>query len=307
MRAVILSALLWLPGLASAACTAPYTIDQVLSDLGTVESSLMGRDNAAAGAAATSIQQGLPCMNEVLPAQITGRVYRAIGSGLYAGGDMIGGFDWYMTALEVDPVFSYGTEDLPPDHPSRLAYEDAKRESQGDPVAVEGKQLDPAGVHYLDGRKISAPQARQGRPHLYQWEHGDVQSWVITSNDFPPQALGAAVAENTGKKKKDKNKGQVTTADGAIELGRERPPEKTPLIVGGLGIVAGAGALYMMSGQKLAEYNDATTLDEVETLKTSTNQLFLLSAGVLGVGVSTFSWGVILDGGTPIPTFGGRF
>lgn len=304
MRAIVLSAILWIPGVAAAQCAAPYAVDAAIMDLTTVETALRDVDNAAAGAGAKRIKEGIGCLNEVMPVVIAGRLYRAIGSGLYASGDMLGAFDWYATAIELDPSFTYGTEDMGIDHPSRQAYEDAKRETQGDPVVLEGKAFVPSGTHYLDGRKLAVPTARLGRPHLYQWDNGGVKTWLISSNEFPPEVLGAAVVENT-KKKKQKN--GTKTVDGVVPLKRDRPKSQTPMMVLGAGIIGGAGALYAMSAQSLGDFNAATTQADAEALKTSTNQLFLLSAGVLGLGVGTLGWGVFMDGSTPIPAFGGSF
>lgn len=322
MRApiLILAGLLGLPSVALAECPAPYTSDNVLADLGNIEDFLRSGDNGAASTGAERLQQGLGCLNEVLPGMITGRVYRAIGAGLVAGGNDIGGFDWFLTAVEIDPTFTYGIEDLNADHPARLSYEDAKREIQGEPVVVEGKTFGP-GIHYLDGRKLSEPAARLGRPHLFQIDNDGVESWLIESNDFPAEAFAAAAVVDAGngkapkgkkpKKEKKPKKGKEdktdAVSDGVTVLGRERPWEKTPLMIGGGLIIGGAGALYFMSAQKHGEFLEASTKEEVDQLQAATNQLFIASGAALAVGAGTLTWGIILHDGAPMPSVGFRF
>jgi len=306
---------------AAAQCPAPYSSDNVLADLAGVEDALRTGNSMGASQGAERIQAGIGCLNEVLPPMIIGRVYRAIGAGLVAGGDEFGGFDWFLTAIEVDPTFDYGLEDFPPDHPARFTYEDAKKEIQS-PAVPAGDQAFGDGTHYLDGRKITTAEAKLGRPHLYQIEieGSGVRSWVIKNNDFPDEAFSAAVAavDEGDKKKKDKKKkkkdkdGEVATTGGGSGssvqvITRERPWEKTPLMIGGALVIGGAGALYALSASKERQFQDAGTEEDVEQYRQATNQFFIASGVVLGLGVGTLTYGIILDGGTPVPTVNFRF
>jgi hypothetical protein len=89
---------------------------------------------------------------------------------------------------------------------------------------------------------------------------------------------------------------------------RQRPWEKTPLMIGGGAIMAGAGGIYFASMQSRKAFDNGTSLDEIEKLQTQTNQLVLASAAVLAVGSGTLTWGVILGGsGAPLPALNFRF
>ena len=93
-----------------------------------------------------------------------------------------------------------------------------------------------------------------------------------------------------------------------IEIRRQRPIEKTPLMIGGGAIIAGAGALYYLSYQARQDFSVAKSSDEIDRFYSKTNNLFLLSAGVFAVGAGTMTWGVILDSNnTPLPNVQFRF
>ena len=88
----------------------------------------------------------------------------------------------------------------------------------------------------------------------------------------------------------------------------KRPWEKTPLLIGGGAILAGAGGIYFAATQSRKAFNEGKTLNEIEKLQGTTNQLVIASAATLGVGVGVLTWGVILDGsGSPLPAVNFRF
>jgi radical SAM superfamily enzyme YgiQ (UPF0313 family) len=51
----------------ASACDTPYTVDQLLTDLVSVEDLLRNGDDAGAGAAATAMEAGIACLNEPMP------------------------------------------------------------------------------------------------------------------------------------------------------------------------------------------------------------------------------------------------
>ncbi len=314
------------PAAHAADCAAPYAVDQLLADLVAIEGHLRSGDDTSASTAATSLESGLACMNEVLPRMIVGRAYRAVGAGLVAGGNAERGTTWLRTAAEIEQSFEYGIEDLPPDHPVRDAYANAKLSSSGDELAVAGATFG-AGTAWLDGRKIEAPEARVERPHLFQLDDGGVKTWIIDGNAFPASVL-AAVADAGGgaddgkapkekkekvpkeKAPKDPKVAKSSTAmnpDGTLQVKRQRPWEKTPLMIGGATLGAVAGGVYYLSSVKRREFNDATTLRQIQDLQPQVNRLVVVSAAVFAVGTGTLTWGVILDGGAPVPAVRVRF
>lgn len=365
-------------GAFAADCAAPYTSDQLLTDLPTVEDFLRNGDDKPAAKAAAELEQHLACLSEVLPPMIIGRTYRAVAGGLYVGGNLERAQDWFFTALVVDPTFDYGTEDLAPNHPVILVYQDARRVGSDDPAPVEGGKTFVPGNHYLDGRKISKPAAEPGQPHLYQWEQGgSVKTWIIEGNAFPADALAAPVVaaattddakkakapkekaakppketpppkekeavakapkekapepepaepvaaadpapEKTAKAPKEekapkekapapaKTKTTASTSGGVTVVQRQRPPEKTPLMIGGAAVMVGGGVMYYLSGRSEEQFWNSNDEAEIDALRARTNRLVVMSGAVFAVGLGTTTWGVILDGGTPIPTVNVRF
>ena len=432
-----------------AGCDAPYSSDQLIEDLSKVEDLLRKYDNDGAGRVGAAMEAHLACLGEApLPPMIMGRAYRAIGGGLYVGGNLRRGLDWFSTAIVIDPTFGYGLEDLPSNHPVLNVYAEAQRLGNDEPVKSEGKVLAP-GTHYLDGKKISSPTAVPGIPHIYQWKSDSgIQAYLITGTDFPMDAVidptvsatvaaapvdkkgakageakpakvakveppkpdkAAKVAEEKAAAQAAKEKAgareaeedaaraaseakaakvaedraakvaeakaskvaeekaakaaksesakvevaktaktesatpakpeptkpaktepvkaakaepakpstkpsgvktqNVTKANSGTVLARKRPPEKTPLMIAGAALMVGAGGVYYMASQSREDFDSSILRDEADASAKRTNRLVLGSVAALAVGAGSMSWGVILDGGLPMPvaTFNIRF
>lgn len=369
----------------AADCPTPYTIDGLLGDLTAAETGLRNRDDGATSEAGVRLRDGLGCLDEILPAPIAARAYRAVGAGLYSKGELDAANKWFRTSLELEPTWEYGVQDIPEGHPLRPDFDSLKTQIGGDPAEVEGKEFGD-GSHYLDGRKITSPKARVERFHLYQVDGNGVASHVIEGNAFPATSLvSGAVAEVTDPTKPDKEKKpkKVRTnnevsdkdlakaekerekaaakaakdvkskaktrvdADGTVYYERVRPKEKTPLMIAGGAITAGAGVIYYASSRTRAKVfgitnacdvnpdvlpyeGDKCTVPadmpvcgrdqdpvadgcyknpgaEVDRLAGVTNRLVVASLAVFAVGVGTTTWGIIVDGGTAVPTVNIRF
>ena len=314
----------------AADCPQPYTIDEVLGEIVVIEAGLRQGDDPAASAGAERLQAGLACLQDVLPLVVVGRSYRAIGAGLIVGGSVDRGTGWLRVAAEVEQTFAFGLRDIPASHPVRQAYNEAKLSSSG-PLA-ETDWVFPQGTAFLDGREIELPMARPDRPHLLQIRDDTLRSWVIEGAVFPSEVLVPAVVapepepvapstkspkpekvakapkepkpEKVTKERKDK---AVASSQVTLQAKRERPGEKTPLILAGAALGGAAGGLYYVSGRKRAAFDDAATEGEAVVLQQQVNRLVIASAALFAVGTGTFSWGVILDGGAPLPAVRIRF
>ena len=103
----------------------------------------------------------------------------------------------------------------------------------------------------------------------------------------------------------------VTLSDsGAVVLQRQRPWEKTPLLIGGAAFLAGSGVLYWQAAvhdQRFWNDPSVDTRAEVNAELSAVNTFFLASGAALALGAGTLTWGIILDGGAPLPTFHVRF
>jgi hypothetical protein len=295
----------------AADCAQPFSTEDLLSSLNRIENAAQGGDASGALAAANQLQSGLGCMTERLMPTLVVRTLRSLGAGFVVGGDEARGAAWFRTAIELDPQFEFGVEEFPSDHPVSRMYR-GMRETlpPADPIVAPRAFLD--GKYYLDGRTLREPAATDGRPHLLQQDRGGVSSWVIEGAAFPDSVLVAPVAVaapgkvKEPKAKEPKDKAPAPSASGAYV--RVRPPEKTPLIIGGAAIVLGAGAMYggaILSRQKFDGVSDSEA--DLRRAQLTTNRLYLGSIALLAVGVGTTTWGVILDGGTPMPHVRVRF
>lgn len=320
----LLIALIAPSGLAHAAdCAEIYTIDALLSDLSAVE--IAAQEGQADGSltSARNLQAGLACMDERLVPALVGRTYRSIGAGMIVGGDTERGQQWFATAVEVDPQFSFGVQEFADGHPVQAAYRKAKDDVDSAQSVKAGAPF-AEGKFYLDGRSLSEPEATLGRPHLFQRNQDGVTSWIIEGAAFPDSVLAAesavasASADEGKSKSKDKSKDKSKRKDKAKDAApaksteglyvRERPPEKTPLIIGGATIIVGAGAMYgaaVLSRRKFDGIGDSES--DLRRAQLTTNRLYMGSIALLAVGVGTTTWGVILDGHTAMPHMSVRF
>jgi hypothetical protein len=355
----------------AADCATPYTIDGLLADLTGVEAALRTQSDSDASAAGLRLRDGLGCLDEILPAPIAARSYRAVGAGLYSKGDPGGAERWFRTALELEPTWEYGVQDVPEGHPLRNDFDALKVQMGSEPVALEGKTFGP-GTHYLDGRKITAPRARMERFHVYQVDGSGVVSAVIDGNAFPAANLVAAAASeapDTKAPKAEKTKSNKTptekdlakaelerqkqaekvaaqakaktrvSPDGTVYYDRVRPKEKTPLLIAGGVVMASAGLVYYGADRTSARMEGIRTIfdvnpdlspgspftpctaqqdpktdgcavtpnAELDRLAGVANRLVVASIAVFAVGVGTTTWGVLVDGGTAMPTVNIRF
>ncbi len=262
------------------ACEAPVSLGAVVDRLTAVETALRGEDFPAAGTQAEQLANDLVCVDAVLPSLVAQRVYRGIGAGLFVVGDEAVADRWLRTALELDPTFQFGIEELPGDHPLRGHLEDLRRANDGGAVALEEQVFSVEPV-FLDGRPIDTPKARVDRFHVFQVDEAeaDVRTELIEGNAFPDDVLekGSAsdgpqqvATQDEGLSDRERRKAEKMRArearrqarneprydkDGNIR--RLRPKEKTPLMIAGGVIVASAGAIYALS---------ATTRDRMRSI-----------------------------------------
>ena len=201
----------------AADCAAIYSSDQLLTDLIEIEDLLKSDDKAGTLAEAKVIESGLDCMNESLPPILIGRVYRAVAGGLFYGGEEEAGKRWFRTAVEVDPSYIYGIEDVGASHPVRAVYDQIRSQDIGERVALEGKTLREGPKHMLDGRTLRSASARLDRPHLYQIVEGEMKSFVIEGNALPDVALSSGPVASASPK----SDGKVAKAK------KEKKPKKT--------------------------------------------------------------------------------
>lgn len=307
-------------------CAAPFTVDDLLSELNRVEFAAQDGDASVAGSAARDLEKGLGCLDARLVPALVGRTYRSMAAGFIVGGDQARGEAWMLTAVEVDPQFSFGLEEFAADHPVSQALR-RLQQTAGDPEPVAVGRSFVEGRVFLNGRQIREPAATLGRPHLLQLDTDSVRSWVIEGATFPeailvsdtpaaakgadakPKKEKAAKAPKAAKERSAKSAGPTPApADGSFQGVRQRPPEKTPLIIGGAAVVLGAGAMYtgaILSRRKFDSIGDSES--DLRRAQLATNRLFLGSIAVFAIGAGTTTWGIILDGGTAMPHVHVRF
>ncbi len=320
-----------LPRPAQAECTAAYPLQNMARDLGVMQSSLRNLDEAEFRGSGMRLKLGMPCMEAPAPAAVYATAYRLLGALYHLEGDAVQAEAWFHTAIELDPAFAWDVRDFDVGHPIRVSYETIGDNLDNTMATVQGQELrlPSTGRLLVDGRPLMEAEATMGRPHVIQQVSGDnrvTATWVVEGNAFPAALLqpfgsggsrdegpslviGDAPAENSGKDKskdrrKDRGKDDVQASSSqtgslgdVVVVERIRPPMKTPLlIIGGVGVL-GAGGTYAASYLMHQRFQEATTTEEANQLRTTTNALVIASGGAALAGLGLGYWGVLLDGG----------
>ncbi len=312
--ALLALALLAAPATARAECRAAYTPDSLVSDIQSMQAALPTEDRATLGMVAKRVEENLVCLGRSAPPLVFANAYRLIGAAkMLADNDVSGAGRWWRTALEVDPSHTWDASEVPLGHPLRAAYEAQRDAALNDLVKVEGYTMaQPAGSRFLiDGRPLEEPAARMDRVHIVQQvaEDNSVRgSWKVDGNDFPPQVLKKVVAAAPGKQPKKSGKGPQVVSEASddgvarVIVQRVRPKEKTPLLLAGAAGMLGAGGVYALAWSSRQTFEAATTTQQLEAARDTTNLLVMASGGVFAVGMGVGYWGAILGrSGAPVP------
>ena len=125
-----------------------------------------------------------------------------------------------------------------------------------------------------------------------------------TKQDAPPATNGPQIVTNS-------------VIMGPQVIQRQRPREKTPLLVGGGLVLAGGGALYALSFQGKADLADRaraqasgdlfTSEADIDAKISEVNALYMSAVACIAVGSGSLTWGIMVDSGVAMPRFGLRF
>lgn len=295
-------------GVASAACDAPYSKQDLLGHVQSANGALgVGADEDLV-AAAKGLEAGLPCMQETLQPQVLATVYRLVGMGLFHGGEADKAALWIRTARELDPTHVWDVQDVPPGSEAEAFWEAQASFQASQPVAVEGKSFADGLSIVLDGKPITRPRASADRIHLIQVVEGDrvVRGQLFVGVNFPDDLLvdgedpdlgtvPVADGEDPKKPRRDRELAGGYNESDTVVLIRERPPAKIPLLAVGVGSVAIAGGLYGASYATHSTFEQAGTEADINSAASMTNGLVIASGAALVVGAGLGTWGLLLS------------
>ncbi len=281
---------------ARADCSLPYTVDSLSADLGTMGNKLRSGDEGGFASLGISVEAQLACIQAPMAPVILANLYRYVGLSHHFSGDQDMARWWFRTALELDPSFEWGLNELAADHPARDVLGQERNAAVAAKVAESGGRslvIPEGGRVLIDGRITTEALLTPNRPHLVQWvdvaTNDVVKVWLISGTALPTELLGtpAAIGNTTN---------DDVSALVVERIERSRPPLKTPaLIAGGLGITAGIG-MYAASFSSRKKFDQATTNTDLEKQQIVTNSLVLGAGGALVLGVGVGYVGIILDG-----------
>lgn len=298
---VALAATLSLP--AAAECQRTYTSQELVSDLSVMTSALRAGDEVQMTTTGGRMEAGLACIRTKVPAQVFANAYRFIGAGYFLRDEQPKARRWFRASLEISPTYEFDVGEVPLDHPMRAFFEATRASAGSDPVVLEGKELAlPSGsTLYLDGRKLTRPEATVDRPHLLQViaeSDGSVrQAFLIDGNAIPAQYLrdaGDAVAAADKGEKGDKGGHQPNYDLSVVKVQRVRPAAKTPLMISGGVIALAAGGIYGASFATRNQFDAASTTADLERTQRLTNTLVVASGATLLVGLGVEYAGIML-------------
>jgi len=302
---------------AQAECQAAYTSDALLEDIQVMAMALQAKDAQSLKGRGAIIEAGLVCLREPMPPALYATVYRMMGVSAFENGNTKLANQWFHIALELDPTHEWDIADVQPGTPLFKAYSDARTASVV-PVQIEGMALNPpAGSSLLiDGRPLESAAATPDRFHLVQQVSSSNRavraSWLVMGNALPAQLLlEESLSRNEAKDLeqasdtagKGRRKDEEVLAGGYTEsevtpIARERPRAKVPLLAAGsVGLLA-AGGIYASSFSTQAQFNDATTTEDLLAAQQLTNTLIIASGGALLMGAGVGVWGVVIDDGS---------
>ncbi len=283
---------------AEAACPAPYTAEQLGSDLSALSSALRGQNPDAFEVAGKKLTTSLECVDAPLAPVVLASVYRYAGLYHHSLGDKEAAQGWFRTALELDSSYDWGVSEVGVEDPVRLVFDSQRTEADRLPEPIKnGKILDvPDGMRVLsDGRVLREASLTPDRPHLIQLvaiSGNRIEGvWLVNGAELPDRILQApAVVEAT----------TAPSSGGKIDverIERTRPPMKTPVLIGGGLLMAGGAGLYAMSFGAHKEWEAATTVNDLNETRTITNALVLAAGASLTLGAGLTWAGIALDGG----------
>lgn len=331
----------------AADCAQPYGLDTLLADMVAAEGHLRSGATAPAKEVALKMETGIGCMDAKLPKPMVARTFRVIGAGLVGGGEDRGkqwfvtaaevepGFDYGVEELPADSPIRFAYLDAKgvsaePETIEGKVFTDGKFLLDGStvdaPTARPGRphllQRDAGGVTswVIQGADYPADVLTDPTPDPEELAAVALATKVKEAKakkvkePKPEKAPKVATAEKVKEPKAEKVKEPKpvkskasSSSGGTVTASRKRPPEKTPLMIGGGVLMGVGGGIYYLAGQRRAEFDASNSLAEVDDLQGQINRLVILSAAVTAVGAGTLTWGVILDGGRPMPALQMRF
>jgi hypothetical protein len=233
-------------------CEGEYSTEDILEHLARSEEFLKYSDPEGSFRVARQMEEGLACYQTLLSGptarQLYARVFRAIGGGLFMGGQQQQATLWFVGAVQLDPQFEYGLEDMAENHPVWRTFRTIRALPESEPALLEGAVLGP-GEHYLNGSMLQEPKAREGQRHIYQHVlDGEVETYPIEGSRFPKEVLEfvelveATKVAKTGQS--GKNGSAIETSKyRAVSMVEKEPRSFKTSLMAQLRVGAGFGAV----------------------------------------------------------------
>jgi hypothetical protein len=296
--AAIIGAILLFPRPSWAVCDGrSYKADQVVADLQTMTQALFDKDNEIMMSVGARMSKDILCMRSPAPPKVFAATYRNIGIYYHLSGNASEAERWFRTSLEIEPGFQWGADELSQENPVRISFEQQRliASASAEPLEDMGLSLPEGTVLYLDGIPLRNPVATRDRPHilyLVTASNKQVQaSYLIDGNTFP-----AVLVEEGGPASAA---GDEEDLFAVRTVKRVRPPAKTPLLISGGTVLAGALGIYATTYKTNSDFDAAKTTEDMLAIQRKNNGMVIASGFTMVAGIGIGYTGVMLHGGAP--------
>lgn len=256
-------------------CRAGFDAADWAVRLGTVEDALAGAELDRARELLDNTRAQARCLDRVVEPGLLARTAHALALLAFFDQDETGVLRWVRLAREADPGTGWPAF-LPEGHPLRELEVD-ETERIGPELALRPP---PGGSVWLNGRRLSVPEARREVPGLLQVLDGDervVDTLWIDGGAFPEAWVGPPEAVASDPAPADRARG------GGPSVGR--------LVAGGVAAVA-SGALYAAGVAMQPGLARAGSEAELAGARSRINLMVMgsgaLAAGAVGLSASAF-------------------
>jgi hypothetical protein len=298
----VLAALFWallMPDSGWAKCETPYTNNELVEDIVSVQAFFDEDKLAEANVRLQAMGEGLTCLDRLVEPGLIARFGQLMAVSYFFAQDQDQAVRWALLAHFTEPDIPYS---LAGTHP----FMDLVNTLEEPPFGqMKGKQLAPPerGGIFLNGSLAQLPIARADTPYLVQVLDGKgvlLGSFWQEGSRFQPGLL----ADGAGQPAKPRwYRGPIMSYDGASFVGdvgeintttSSVSPDRKPLtpILVSSGLALCSLATYVGAGFAKASLPEQTTGEGLTQARTTANTLLVVSGvsmvGAAGVGVTLF-------------------
>ena len=284
-----------------------YTAQAIVADMQLMTEGILSKDKSKIMYVGTKMEKSLLCMRSPAPPKVFATLYRGLGVYYHTVENPKEGNRYFRTSLELEPSFSWGTEEFLQSDPIHQAFEQQRVIASVEEEFVPHRifSIPENTALYLDGRPLRWPTATPERPHvllLVDANTKEVQGrYLLNGNEFREELL---VEGEPDLQVYDES--EVEEMFVVKKVTRMKPPAKIPLVVAGGTFALISGGMYGYTFKLNQEFQNSINTQEMKDIQSKNNSLVIASGAMIGLGLGLGYTGVLIDGqGLGLPPIGG--